>query len=255
MVILSEQKNNGEIGVSFEETKDKDLLEKTVLIGGLALVTLVLVFNQVNISNISDSLNQGMASNQEVSGSEIDISEEEVDQLSSTAQTVATVFPELDETTNEREVQETILVSGTPEYSDLIGGANFDEVEQSNRYLSQYYYEIKEDVQNNHIRVWNRYLDLVAEPKGVSCEYCCGLDAQAVDENGEMLCGCSHLPSMLAVTLTLMRDTDYSDGEVLREAMNWKAAFFPQDMTRVGAEVAGQDPSNLEDAPGMVGGC
>jgi hypothetical protein len=52
-----------------------------------------------------------------------------------------------------------------------------------------------------------------------------------------------------------MKNTDYSDGEILREAMKWKALWFPKNMIELGMTVAGGDTSALANLPGMVGGC
>jgi hypothetical protein len=52
-----------------------------------------------------------------------------------------------------------------------------------------------------------------------------------------------------------MEYTDYSDAEILKEVMRWKALFFPKDMVNLALTVAGGDTSALKDLPGMVGGC
>ena len=36
---------------------------------------------------------------------------------------------------------------------------------------------------------------------------------------------------------------------------SWKTMFFPINMVGLAMEVAGTDPSELKDLPGMVGGC
>ncbi|PIN70846.1 hypothetical protein COV94_00990, partial [Candidatus Woesearchaeota archaeon CG11_big_fil_rev_8_21_14_0_20_57_5] len=113
----------------------------------------------------------------------------------------------------------------------------------------------KDEVKRTDPDAWNRYLELAAKPHGLSCEYCCGVGPIAAASNGESLCGCQHNPALLAVTLSLLHNTDYSDAQVVREVMRWKTLFFPRDMVGLGMQVAGTDPSSIKALPGMVGGC
>ena len=53
----------------------------------------------------------------------------------------------------------------------------------------------------------------------------------------------------------LVKNSDYSDTEIIREALKWKSLFFPKDMVNLALTVAGGDTSKLKDLPGMVGGC
>ena len=241
------------------ENKESDntrfITYEKIAIMGLLLVGVFIFINQILIFNISGGIETSTNPNSNIETTmDIDVTQDDIENIGSTGEALLTVFPELDEAENQDDVMNVMMPSGRPEYSDLIGGANFDEMEMSNQYLSQWYYEISEDVRQNHPETWDRFVDLTAAPNGISCEFCCGLGAQAVDEDGEMMCACAHLPSMLSVTLALMRDTDYSDAEILREVMKWKTAFFPQDMINLGSEIAGEDIEDL-DMPGMVGGC
>lgn len=117
----------------------------------------------------------------------------------------------------------------------------------------------------------------------ISCEYCCGAKA-IVFPNGEAACGCAHSQAMRALAAYLIQKhgSEYSDDEVLRELARWKGLFFPKQMiqkmalslqngsfTPDTAALAleadlpsygkgGKNaplPSELQNLPGMVGGC
>jgi len=114
---------------------------------------------------------------------------------------------------------------------------------------------LKAEVKSKDPEAFQRYVDLASKPKGVSCEYCCGIGPAGADANGNSRCGCQHNPALLTVTLYLTAYTDYSDAEILREVMKWKTLFFPKNMIDLGSKIAGGDASVLKDLPGMVGGC
>ena len=89
----------------------------------------------------------------------------------------------------------------------------------------------------------------------MSCEYCCGVGPIGIDSRGNSRCGCQHNPALLSIGLWLTANTDYSDGEILREVMRWKTLFFPQKMVEQGMSLAGADAQTIANLPGMVGGC
>lgn len=228
----------------FDSNLESVMLVVIILTGGL------LFLNQLQISAVSHSLDvvTGKASR-------IDLKGVDVSTLKATAMTVAAVFPELKNVKTEEEVMSVMLASGTPEYSELLGGVTFDDPVTSLSYLSKWYYSLKEDVKNNDPETWQRYLSLAAAPRGISCEFCCGVGPQGIDSQGNLRCGCKHNPALQAVALGLIKYTDYSDAQILREVMKWKTVFFPRNMVALGFQVAGQDPSQIKSLPGMVGGC
>lgn len=227
----------------------------------LALVVIsgaLIIFSQFQILSVYSSLGKAGDSGAVKTSSRLSgksISATDISAITSTAMALATVFPELKNAKTEQEVTNAVLPSGTPEYSGVMGGISFDDPINSLNYLSRWYDIIKNDVKQNNPKVWQRYLNLAAAPRGISCEFCCGVGPQGIDENGESRCGCQHNPALQAVTLGLMKNTDYSDAEILREVMRWKTLFFPKDMVALGVQVAGQDASQLKSLPGMVGGC
>lgn len=238
---------------------------ENILLLGIVLIGALVIFNQIQISAISSSFKTitGLATKGTGTlatkgsvflSSNSDLSEIDVSQVSSTAMAIATVFPELKNAKNEQDVMAIMLPSGTPEYSEALGGITFDDPVNSLNYLARWYYSLKNEVKQNP-ELWQRYLNLAAAPRGISCEFCCGVGPQGIDAKGNLRCGCAHNPALQAIALGLIKNTDYSDAEVLREVMRWKTIFFPQVMIALGVKVAGQDPSQIKNLPGMVGGC
>ncbi len=226
----------------------------------LALSLPVLAFNQMQLFEIDSSLSPSptvgsSGSFVKVSKGTGNLKDVDVYSLSSTPQTVSAVFPELAGATTEDEVLSILYPTGTPSYSDAVGGITYDDPVTSMEYLARYYFVVKEDIRKNNPDVWNRYLKLAAAPRGISCEFCCGVGPQGIDSQGNLRCGCKHNIALQALTLSLMSQTDLSDAEILREVMKWKTLFFPRNMVSLGVELAGKDPSQIKSLPGMVGGC
>lgn len=224
----------------------------------LMITAVLVVFNQIQLSamNASFSSIAGAGSGASLLFGRGDTSLKGVDvsQVTSTAMAVATVFPELKDAKTDQEFINIILPRGIPAYSELLGGVTFDDPVTSLDYLARLYPTMKQEAQNDP-GLWQRYLGLAAAPTGISCEFCCGVGAQGIDEQGNLRCGCKHNPAVHALTLGLMKYSDYSDAQILREVMRWKAMFYPKNMVDIAMQVAGSDPSQLHDLPGMVGGC
>lgn len=228
---------------------------------GLVLAGVLIFFNQVQISSITGSFDSlvgtttGKAIFLSGSGGGVDLKGIDISEISSTAMAVATVFPELQNLRDENDIMNFMIPTGNPEYSEALGGITFDDPVSSMEYLAKWYHSLSPEIQQNNPEVWQRYLNLAAAPKGISCEFCCGIGPQGIDKNGKSRCGCKHNPAVLALTLGLIKETDYSDTRILREVMKWKTMFFPKNMVGLAMQVAGTDPSQLKDLPGMVGGC
>ena len=133
-------------------------------------------------------------------------------------------------------------------------GVSFDDPVKSMESMAKVYPALKQQAQQNQ-QIWQRYLNLAAAPRGISCEFCCGVGPQGIDAKGNLKCGCQHLPAVQTVTLWLMLNTDYSDAQILKEVMRWRSLFFPKNMVELALQIAGGDSSVLKDLPGMVGGC
>ncbi len=229
---------------------------ETVMLAALIITAGIVFFSQIQIMDIKIALNNiSGASASKAYSSSADLSGVNVSQVSSTAMAIAAVFPELKNAKTEQDVMNIMLPSGTPEYSELLGGITFDDPVNSLNYLAKWYYSLKNEIKQNDPQIWQRYLNLAAAPRGISCEFCCGVGPQGIDAQGNLRCGCRHNPALQAVALGLMKYTDYSDAKILREVMKWKTVFFPKNMISLGFQVAGQDPSQIKNLPGMVGGC
>ncbi len=224
---------------------------------GLFAAVMIIIFNQMQISAIAssyDSAGSGGKSFLSFGGKKVDVKNVDVAQIQSTQMAVALLFPELKGLKSQDDAVSIMISSGAPEYSDKLGGVTFDDPVTSLEYLAKLYPSIKEEAKKDP-ELWQRYLNLAAQPRGISCEFCCGIGAQGISANGELRCGCSHNPAIQALTMGLMKYTDYNDAEVLREAMKWKSLWFPKNMVETALSVAGKDASELKSLPGMVGGC
>ena len=232
------------------------------MIASLLIAGILILFNQVQISSISSSFGvmTGAASKSSIflgsrHSGQLDLSSVDVNEITSTAMALASLFPELNSIQSEEDAISIMIPTGTPEYSGALGGITFDDPVTSMEYLAKWYYSLNEEVKNNDPETWQRYINLAANPRGISCEFCCGIGPQGITKDGKSRCGCKHNPAVLSLTMGLMQNTDYSDAEVLREVMKWKTMFFPRNMVGLAMEVAGTDPSQLKSLPGMVGGC
>lgn len=227
-----------------------------ILYVAVLLVAGLMVFNQVQLNSIvgSFSTSTGKSSSflNVFSGQQENLKSVDVSAVKSTAQALKTVFP-LDGVSSSEDVMGIMFPTGTPEYGAEMG-VSFDDPVNSLGLMANAYPALKEQAKKNP-EVWKRYLALAAAPRGISCEYCCGVGPQGITDAGEITCGCQHAPALQTITLWLMMNKpEYSDAEVLREAMRWKTLFFPKDMIELGTQAAGKDVSELE-LPGMVGGC
>ena len=74
-----------------------------------------------------------------------------------------------------------------------------------------------------------RYISILTTPT-ITCEFCCGVKT-AVTKTGEPACGCKHVWAIrgLAAYLIVNYPT-LSDDEIKREVMKWKGLFFPKQM-------------------------
>ncbi len=220
----------------------------------IVVVAVLIIFNQWQVNAISSSIGGSSVSTKLRLGSSSgkDISNVNLDELKSTGHSVAALFPV--ENINTAEDAVAIMIpTGTPDYGQAMG-VSFDDPINSMESMARAYPALKKQAQENP-EIWQRYLNLALKPIGISCEFCCGVGNIGINRNGDLMCGCQHLPAIHTVTLWLMLNTDYSDAEVLREVMKWKTLFFPKDMVNLALTVAGGDTSKLKDLPGMVGGC
>lgn len=208
----------------------------------VVLFSLLLIFNQIQIYGITGK----------VGGSIALVSAEEVYDIKSTSQAIASLFP-VGEIQSEEDAIAMMIAQGTPEYGEAMG-VTYDDPVEALAILAGAYPALKQQIQNEDSEVWERYLNLATKPVGISCEFCCGVGPTGITKSGDLRCGCKHNPAVQTITLWLMQNTDYDDAQILTEVMKWKALFYPRDMVGLAMKASGGeiDAGNL---PGMVGGC
>ncbi len=246
---------------TFKDRKNTQPTLYNLLVVGVIVAVVLSILNSIFIYSLNSKITQTLASSTGSSSSRNkllsgDFQDKSIDvySIKSTPQAIVASFPELKEATSPRDVYSIMLPKGTPEYSDKLGGISFDRPEESLQYLSSNYERLKNEVKSDPEK-WQRYLKLAAAPRGISCEFCCGVGPQGINAAGDLRCGCEHNPALQALTLGLIKYTDYSDAEILREVMKWKTLFFPKAMISIATQLAGKDYSDISTLPGMVGEC
>jgi hypothetical protein len=243
------------------ENKEILIVFLVVVVAGLVL------FNQYQIYAVNSELSSGSASFGgffSFVGGSSDLKGVDILQSHSTAQSVAMLFP-VDKIKTVDDAMNVMIPTGTPDYGQALGVSYDDPVNSLDFLYQKLYPQIERDVKQNDPAVWQRYLNLATRPVGISCEFCCGVGPVGIASDGSLLCGCSHNLAVHALTLWLMKNTDYSDAQIVREVMRWKTIWFPknmvmiayQDATQGAPQTAGGSPAatDLNNLPGMVGGC
>jgi hypothetical protein len=226
----------------------------------LVLLTLSLAGNQYFISKTNKAIGEEdfIAKLLKIRGtsskSDSDESLKDVDltKITTTAQAVNAVFP-IKQGQNANDLMAIMLATGMPKYGEGMG-VSYDDAAGSMEKMVAGYEALKAKAKENP-ELWKRYLALAAAPRGISCEFCCGLGAQGVNDQGDSMCGCKHNPALQALTLWLMMNTDYNDAQILKEALKWKTLFFPKDMIELASKISGGNVDVLKELPKMVGGC
>lgn len=220
-----------------------------LLVAGIVLLLIITSINIYSLSSLSDKLVGKRSSGLGLSK---DVDDVNLASIRSTGQSIAFLFP-VEKIKTQQDAIDILIPRGTPEYGDALGVSYDDPVSALNKLARQTYPQIKAELKQDPV-LWNRYLNLATKPVGISCEFCCGVGPTGISGDGELTCGCSHNPAIHALTMWLMKNTDYSDAEILREAIRWKSLWFPKDIVNLGLKASGGDIEEL-DLPGMVGGC
>jgi len=226
-----------------------------LMIWAIAIAAVLVLFNQWQIMQVS-SLLSGTSHTSKISASlvgNVDLKDVDVSNIQNTAQAIATVFPLKDVKTADDAIK-LLIPTGTTSYGQELG-LTYDDPVKSLNTLARYYNTISKEIKTNNPTLWQRYLNLATKPVGISCEYCCGVGPVGITKDGKLSCGCSHNPAIHALTLYLMKNTDWNDAQVLQEALRWKSLWFPKNMIGLAVQIAGGDSSVLNNVPGMVGGC
>tara|TARA_Y100000310_G_scaffold340439_1_gene436246 strand:- start:11528 stop:12244 length:717 start_codon:yes stop_codon:yes gene_type:complete len=234
------------------------LLEKIGVVGVFIVAALV-AFNQLQIMSVTGMLGgtgggfmSGSSSSHVKLLGNTDLADVDVSTIESTAQGIAALYPVNQIKTSEDAI--SIMIStGTPDYGEAMG-VSFDDPVASMEAMAAAYRALDQQAKQDP-EVWQRYIDLASNPRGVSCEFCCGVGPAGATKEGKSKCGCKHNPAVLALTQWLLMNTEYTDAEILKEVYDWKSLFFPRDMVGLATKIGGGDTSVLEELPGMVGGC
>ncbi len=184
------------------------------------------------------------------------------------------------------DVGNLIMISGQPEiYGSELGVEYVNPVNQ--QLMNQMIARMKQydpTYGTNKITLTGeslkRYIDIGSR---IACEYCCGAKT-LVFKDGQAACGCAHSQSMrgLAAYLLKYHGGHYSDDQILRELARWKGLYFPKQMAAklisqlgsgnytpdIAALLLGVDtskiskdvknapvPSTIQNLPNQSGGC
>jgi len=226
--------------LSMTNQKGSGLFKKNV-VALVVVVIVILLFNQWQIYSISSGFSSGIKK----------IDPSQVYDIKTTSQAIASLFP-IEDIQTDQDAIDMMISQGTPEYWDAMG-ISFDDPVGSMELLAAGYNTVKEDIKQNNPELWERYLNLATKPVGISCEFCCGVGPVGINKKGDMTCGCKHNPAIQALTMLLMKDTNYDDAEILRETLKWKSLWFPRDMVNLALKASGGEIET--ELPGMVGGC
>jgi hypothetical protein len=174
-----------------------------------------------------------------------------------------------------------VISQGVPEIYGEELGVDFGQAQASINIMRQYDpgygKEKKITLTGDNLK---RYTDVGVK---ISCEYCCGAKS-IINSGGGPACGCAHSIAMRGLLAYLIQNhgEKYTNDELLRELARWKGIYFPKQMIKKLAEqLQGQKdftpdtaalvldvklpeyeggksaplPSEIENLPGMVGGC
>jgi hypothetical protein len=220
----------------------------------LTVTVALILFNQYQIFALSSAVTggtTGLFRSSTIAGGK-DISSVDLSSIQGTGFSIAALFP-VEDIKTQQDAVDMMIPTGTPDYGEQLGVSYDDPVRGLSILAGQVYPSMIQEIQNDQV-AYQRYLDIVTKPVGISCEYCCGINSVGATTEGTSACGCQHNPALLGLTMWLVKNTDYTDAEIVREVLRWKALFFPKDMVELAMQVAGGDTSNLQ-LPGMVGGC
>ncbi len=151
-------------------------------------------------------------------------------------------------TTDINKLIREITPTGTPDYGSATG-VSYDRIESSLPIMAGWHSSISLDGAD-----LDRYIK-VATSENTACEYCCGIGNRGFGTSeGQIACGCSHNVAFSGLTKYLIKNSDYSNEDIIKEIVNWKILFFPQDAVVDELQARGINPE-AAGLPAMVGGC
>lgn len=199
------------------------MVDKLMDVDRLILVALVIIalFQTYQISTLESRL-----SNLKVTGVAAKVTTEESK-------------PGGEENTLQQILQE-ITPKGTPDYGNK-AGVSYDKVEEGLGVLRGY---ATLSLSSKEQERYNK----IANTDGTACRYCCG--ATRLSQN----CGCSHNIALQGLVKWLIKNTNYSDNEILKEIRKWQILFFPRPTLQEELQRRNIQPEAV-GLPTMRGGC
>lgn len=121
-----------------------------------------------------------------------------------------------------------VIPRGTPFYGEALG-VSFDDPIRSLETIAQ----LDPSYGRNKVQLTQeqkeRYIKIGTTPT-MACEFCCGATT-LVFKDGRPACGCKHSWAMRGVSAYLIKNyPDLSDQEIMKEITKWKGLFFPKQM-------------------------
>lgn len=178
--------------------------------GMTALVALIILFNQMQISQASALVGLGNGNGLAFKSS------------SANTPLALTGNPTQD-------AMAIVIPRGTPFYGEALG-VSFEDPIRSLEIIAQLdpsYGRSKVQLTTQEEKA--RYIDILTTPT-ITCEYCCGVKT-AVTQDGRPTCGCKHSWAMRGLTAYLIKNhPQLSDDEIKKEVIRWKGLFFPKQM-------------------------
>ncbi len=141
-----------------------------------------------------------------------------------------------------------ITPTGTPDYGQK-AGVSYDKVEQSLSVLRSYDKSVSLDANQQ-----KRYVKIGTTPL-TACEFCCGVGERGfANSSGKLACGCAHNVAFSGLTKWLIKNTSYTDDQIVSEIGKWKILFFPRGALKKEMKKRNIAPSGGA-IPSMRGGC
>ena len=199
--------------------------KQTLLLGLIGILIAIILVNQYMIFNTSSLLKNG---------------------VSTTGITAKPLNQE--QNANLQAIINEIVPKGVPEY----GGAasvSYDSVDKSLQTLVGYHTNIKLSGSDQQ-----RYIK-IGTTRETACEFCCGIgEAGFADEKGNLQCECAHTLALSGLTKWLIKNTNYSDEQIVGAIKSWKGIFFPGPMVSKELNKRGINPESA-GLPSIQGGC
>lgn len=148
-------------------------------------------------------------------------------------------------------IAKQILPTGIPTAYGAELGVSFDNAAAAISVLAPY----EQDTRSDKLigEKLERYINIGQQ---TACEFCCGATT-LVFPDGNKACGCAHSAAMRGVVAYLLDNygDSMTDEEILKQANDWKAVFFPGPTVKKAAAAGGQFGASDKGLEKQVGGC